>query len=122
MTIEYFQPILETLADLDRHDPKLAFQAARAVGLYRRVWASCEPSGHGGEKVDQKRGILGEAPIKLGNEQDGLQLRPNEQLCFLDSFERALEQTQERLVSVLKEWNQVLRSDLAVMIDTDRYA
>ena len=91
LTIEYFQPLLETLAARDRDDPKLAFQAARAVGLYRRVWASCVSSGLGGEKADQKRGISGEALIKLGNEQDGLQLRPNEQLCFLDSFERALE-------------------------------
>jgi hypothetical protein len=35
-------PVLETLADLDRDDPKLAFQAARPVGLFRRLWASCE--------------------------------------------------------------------------------
>ncbi|CAG8253249.1 unnamed protein product, partial [Penicillium nalgiovense] len=40
LTIEHFQPILETLANLDRDDPKLAFQAARPVGLFRRLWAS----------------------------------------------------------------------------------
>ncbi|KAJ5300047.1 hypothetical protein PENANT_c154G08677 [Penicillium antarcticum] len=34
LAIEQFQPILETLADLDRDDPKLAFQAARSVGLF----------------------------------------------------------------------------------------
>ncbi|OGE46507.1 hypothetical protein PENARI_c219G08465, partial [Penicillium arizonense] len=28
LTIEHFQPILATLANLDRDDPKLAFQAA----------------------------------------------------------------------------------------------
>ncbi|KGO69279.1 hypothetical protein PITC_094780 [Penicillium italicum] len=34
LAIEQFQPILETLADLDRDDPKLAFQAARSVGIF----------------------------------------------------------------------------------------
>lgn len=37
LTIEQFQPILETLADLYRDDLKLAFQAARPVGLSRHL-------------------------------------------------------------------------------------
>ncbi|KAJ5651588.1 uncharacterized protein N7484_005311 [Penicillium longicatenatum] len=35
-----FQTVLETLADLERDDPKLAFQASRLVGIYRRLWES----------------------------------------------------------------------------------
>ncbi|OGE46467.1 hypothetical protein PENARI_c098G06338, partial [Penicillium arizonense] len=52
LTIEHFQPILATLANLDRDDPKLAFQAARSVGLYRRLCASCMPRHLSGEDVD----------------------------------------------------------------------
>jgi hypothetical protein len=32
---------MEALARLERGDPKLAFQAARIVGLYRCLWESC---------------------------------------------------------------------------------
>ncbi|KAJ5871110.1 uncharacterized protein N7529_003463 [Penicillium soppii] len=53
LAIEHFQPILETLADLDRDDPKLAFQVARHVGLYRRLWASCVPKHLDGEISDR---------------------------------------------------------------------
>ncbi|OQE54875.1 hypothetical protein PENNAL_c0445G11692, partial [Penicillium nalgiovense] len=96
LTIEHFQPILETLADLDRDDPKLAFQAARPVGLFRRLWAS--------------------STTKLNKQRDGFQLRPDEQLSRLSSLEQALEQTQERLISVLKDWNQSSRGDLAMLM------
>ncbi|KAJ5982707.1 hypothetical protein N7451_012807 [Penicillium sp. IBT 35674x] len=33
--------VLEAFADLERDDPKLAFQASRLVGIYRRLWESC---------------------------------------------------------------------------------
>lgn len=39
--MEPFQPVLEILKQLEEEDPKLAFQAARLVGLYRRLWESC---------------------------------------------------------------------------------
>ncbi|CEJ62523.1 hypothetical protein PMG11_11020 [Penicillium brasilianum] len=32
-----FEPAMEALAQLEREDPKLAFQAARIVGQYRRL-------------------------------------------------------------------------------------
>jgi hypothetical protein len=43
LATERFQLISEKLADLERDDPKLAFQAARPAGLYRRIWASFVP-------------------------------------------------------------------------------
>lgn len=52
LAVEHFQPMLETLADLDRDDPKLAFQEARHVGLYRHLWASCVPKRLEGEISD----------------------------------------------------------------------
>lgn len=36
-----FQPILKKLTNLERDDPKLAFQTARTLGLYRHTSASC---------------------------------------------------------------------------------
>ncbi|KAI3286518.1 hypothetical protein DTO002I6_8189 [Penicillium roqueforti] len=120
--IDQFQPILETLADLDRDDPKLAFQAARTVGLYRRLWASCVPKHREGEKLDENDKTSREVTTELSNERDGLQHRPGEQLSCLYSFEQALGQTQERLVGVLKGWNQCSRSDLAVLMDIKRHA
>ncbi|KAJ6103458.1 hypothetical protein N7486_005885 [Penicillium sp. IBT 16267x] len=41
LSTEPFQTVLEALADLEHDDPKLAFQASRLVGIYRRLWESC---------------------------------------------------------------------------------
>ncbi|OQE62190.1 hypothetical protein PENNAL_c0267G07262 [Penicillium nalgiovense] len=72
LTIEQFQPILETLADLYRDDLKLAFQAARP--------ASCEPKHPENEIPDENKRARKEATAKLSNERDGFQLHPDEQL------------------------------------------
>ena len=113
---------METLADLDRDDPKLAFQAARTVGLYRRLWASCVPKHLEGGIPDENHKTSKEATTKLSNERDGLQLRPDEQLSRLYSFEQALEKTQERLTGLLKDWNQCSKSELALLMDIKRRA
>ncbi|CAG8606997.1 unnamed protein product [Penicillium salamii] len=120
--IEQFQPILETLADLDRDDPKLAFQAARTVGLYRRICASYVPKHRNGENSDENDKTSWETTIEPSNERDGLRHCPGEQLSHLYSFEQALGQTQERLIGVLKDWNQCSRSDLAVLMDIKKHA
>jgi hypothetical protein len=46
-----FEPAMEALARLEREDPKLAFQAARIVGLYRRLWESCTSKHIEGSKL-----------------------------------------------------------------------
>lgn len=74
------------------------------------------------EKPDENDRAPKEANAKLSNERDGLQHRPDEQLSRLYSFEQALGQTQERLIGVLKDWNQCSRSDLAVLMDIKRRA
>lgn len=65
LSTEPFQPIL-MIADLERDDPKLAFQVARLVGLYRRLWESCVPKHLDGEKLEQNNQILREANMHLG--------------------------------------------------------
>jgi hypothetical protein len=56
----------------------------------------------------------------LSNGRDGFQLRPDEQLSRLVFLEQALEQTKERLISVLKDWNQSPRGNLAMLMDIER--
>ncbi|CAG8209376.1 unnamed protein product [Penicillium salamii] len=68
LAIEQFQSTLEILAGLDRDDPKLAFQAARIVGLYRRLWASCVPKYREGEKPDENDKNSGETTTKVSKE------------------------------------------------------
>lgn len=46
-----FEPAIEALARLEREDPKLAFQAARIVGLFRRLWESCTSKHIEGNKL-----------------------------------------------------------------------
>jgi hypothetical protein len=75
-----------------------------------------------GEISEENDKTSKEATTKLSNERDGFQLRPDEQLPRLYSFEQAFEQTQERLTGVLKDWNQCSRSDLVLLMDIKRRA
>ena len=77
-----FQPILEKLADLERDDPKLAFQAARP---YRRIWASCVPRHLDEEKLGQISKASKGASINPSEGKDGFPLR-HEQLYRLHLF------------------------------------
>ncbi|KAJ5144310.1 hypothetical protein N7526_001818 [Penicillium atrosanguineum] len=96
LVTEPFQPVSEALADLERDDPRLAFQAARLMGLYRRL---C---------------------VHLSNERDSLQLRHAEQLSRLRFFDQALQSSWERLTGILNDWNQLSRGDLAELVDVNR--
>ena len=117
---EPFQPVLEALADLERDDPKLAFQAARLVGLYRRLWESCVSKHLDCEKTNETNQLLREASVHLSNERDSLQLCHAEQLSRLRFFDQALKSSRERLSGLLIEWNQFSRGDLAELVDADR--
>lgn len=80
------------------------------------------PKHRKGENPDENDKTSREVTTELSNERDGLQHRPVEQLSRLYSFEQALGQTQERLIGVLKDWNQCSRSGLAVLMDIKRRA
>lgn len=81
LATERFRPILEKLADLERDDQKLAFHAARPARLYRRIWASCVPEHLDEENLGQNNKASRGANINPNDGKDGLQLRPDEQLC-----------------------------------------
>ena len=107
-----FQPVLEVLADLERHGPKFAFPATRLVGLYRRLWESCVSKHFDGEKLEQSNRNLKEDGMCLTNERDSLQRRHDKQLAQLRFFEQALESSRERLVNLLDDWNYPSRPNL----------
>ena len=108
------------LADLERDDPKFAFPAARLVGLYRCLWEPCVSKHIDGEQLEQSNQVLKEAGTYLRKERDGLQLHHEKQLARLRFFEQALESSQERLTSVLHDWNHPSRFNLPVLPDNAR--
>ena len=120
MIAEPFQPVLAALADLERDDPKVAFRAARLVGLYRRLWGSCVSKHLDGEELEQDNQIFRDASMGLCNERDGLQLRHDEQLSRLRFLEQALGSSRERLTGIINDWNQCSRSKLAASSDIER--
>ena len=108
------------LADLERDDPKVAFPAARLVGLYRHLWESCVSKHIDVQKIEQSNGILKEAGTHLRKERDGLQFRHDKQLARLRFFEQALESSRERLTSLLDDWNYPYSPNLAGLTDAAR--
>ncbi|KAJ6004626.1 hypothetical protein N7540_012995 [Penicillium herquei] len=103
---EPLRPALEALAELDRKDPKLAFQAARILGLYRRLWESCISKHVECKEQVQRNQTLEEAKRHLSKERETLQRRYNEQLSHLQFFDHALHSSRERLNEILSEWTQ----------------
>ncbi|CAG7947325.1 unnamed protein product [Penicillium salamii] len=103
LATERFQPISEKLADLERDDPKLAYQAARPAGLYRHIWASFVPKHLDEEKVGQNSKASRGASNNRSDGKECLQLRPDEQLSRVHLFEQASKLSQEPLMGVLKD-------------------
>jgi hypothetical protein len=64
---------MEALARLECEDPKLAFQAARLVGLYRRLWESCMAKHIERKKLAKENDGLRETQQKLTNEKNRMQ-------------------------------------------------
>ena len=112
--------MLETLADLERDDPKLAFQASRLVGIYRRLWESCVAKHRECDKTIDANIRLKQAGVQLSNERDSLQARHDQQLARLRLFDQALRSSQEQMTGMLIQWSQIPRGDLADLVDVNR--
>ncbi|OKP14853.1 hypothetical protein PENSUB_5734 [Penicillium subrubescens] len=101
-----FAPAMEALARLEHEDPKLAFQAARIVGLYRRLWESCIAKHMEGNKLAKANDALKETHRKLLDEKNRMQSCHDDQIARLRFFDQALESSRLRLTDILKEWNR----------------
>ncbi|KAJ5982640.1 hypothetical protein N7451_012740 [Penicillium sp. IBT 35674x] len=115
-----FQTVLETLADLERDDPKLAFQASRLVGIYRRLWESCVTKHRECDKMIDANLRLKQEGVQLSNERDSLQARHDHQMARLRLFDQALRSSQEQKTGMLIQWSQLPRGDLADLVDVNR--
>lgn len=95
---------MEALARLEREDPKLAFQAARIVGLHRRLWESCISKHIEGCKLSKANHTLRETHRHLTDERNKMQSRHDDQIARLQFFDQSLELSRLRLSDILKDW------------------
>ncbi|KAJ6058286.1 uncharacterized protein N7446_007914 [Penicillium canescens] len=114
LAAEAFQPVIESLERMEQEDPKLAIQAARLVGLYRRLWESCIAKHHDGQQLATDNNQLRITNIQLLRERESLKQRQNNQIARLSLFEHALEQVREGIVGVLKDWDRCAEAATSV--------
>jgi hypothetical protein len=117
---EQFQPILQLLAELEQDDPKLGFQAARILGLYRRLWESCMSKRVGSERLDQTNQELKKENQWLENERGLLLVHHDEQLSQFDHLNQALDSSRERLISILNDWEQCSEGQVVGLMNCER--
>jgi hypothetical protein len=70
---------------------KLALQAARIVGLYRRLWESCMTKHTEANKLASANHGMRETHRKLTEEKNTMQSCHEDQIARLRSFDQALE-------------------------------
>ncbi|CAG8018721.1 hypothetical protein DTO013E5_10224 [Penicillium roqueforti] len=115
LAVEPFQPVLEILKQLEEEDPKLAFQAARLVGLYRRLWESCVSKHVDSQQIEAANEKLRTGNIQLCNEGNHLKHRQDEQVARLHAIDDALDEVRGKLIGVLKVWNERSVGELAIL-------
>ncbi|OQD94892.1 hypothetical protein PENSOL_c023G10806 [Penicillium solitum] len=115
LAAEPFQPVLEILKQLEEEDPKLAFQAARLVGLYRRLWESCVSKHVDSQHIEAENERLRTGNIQLCNEGNHLKHRQDEQVARLHAIDDALDEVRGKLIGVLKVWNERSVGELAIL-------
>jgi hypothetical protein len=115
LAVEPFQPVLKILKQLEEEDPKLAFQAARLVGLYRRLWESCVSKHVDSQQIEAANEKLRTGNIQLCNEGNHLKHRQEEQVARLHAIDDALDEVRGKLIGVLKVWNERSVGELAIL-------
>ncbi|KOS37215.1 hypothetical protein ACN38_g12001 [Penicillium nordicum] len=90
---------------MEQEDPKLAIQAARLVGLYRRLWESCISKHHADQSLAADNNELRITNTQLFREREYLKQQQNNQITRLTLFEEALGKVREGIVGVLKDWD-----------------
>ncbi|CAL5871613.1 uncharacterized protein PFLUO_LOCUS5866 [Penicillium psychrofluorescens] len=101
---EPFQPVLDILERLDHADPKLAAQAARLVGLYRRLWESCVSKHLDSQRLQEANHQLRTSNVRLCQERETLKHGYEDQEALLDYFQQGLEKARNGIVDVLRIW------------------
>ncbi|CAG7957140.1 unnamed protein product [Penicillium salamii] len=115
LAVEPFQPVLEILKQLEEEDPKLAFQAARLVGLYRRLWESCVSKHVDSHQIEAANEKLRIGNIQLCNEGNHLKHRQHDQVARLHAIDDALDEVRGKLIGVLKVWSERSVGELTIL-------
>lgn len=106
--------MLEILQRLEKEDPKLASQGTRLLGLYRRMWESCVSKHVDIQRLEDANHQLRTNNVQHCHEAEHLKHRQGDQLARLRFFEQALEESRQRLLGILKEWNAISAGELAL--------
>ncbi|OQE12806.1 hypothetical protein PENFLA_c062G03516 [Penicillium flavigenum] len=117
MAVDPFQSVLEILKQLEEEDSKLAFQAARLVGLYRRLWESCVSKHVDSQQIEMANEKLRAGNIQLCNEGNHLKHRQDEQVARLHAIDDALDEVWGKLIGVLKVWNERSVERIKLVLD-----
>ncbi|KAI2787060.1 hypothetical protein POX_f07415 [Penicillium oxalicum] len=109
-----FQSVLNTLDKLEREDPKLASQAARLVGLFRRLWESCVTKHVDAQALEDTNQALRADNVQLRQEEGRLKKREEDQTTRLASFHEGMEHAREQMLEALKNWNMYVSDDVTL--------
>ncbi|KAF3004646.1 hypothetical protein E8E15_000220 [Penicillium rubens] len=112
-----FEPVLEALQRLEQEDPKLAFQSARLLSLFRRVWQSYLSKRAEIQRLEDANDLLRADNTQHSDEAEHLKHQQSDQLVQLHALESALEKTRQNLLGVLEDWNSCAAADSAVVSD-----
>lgn len=104
---EPFQPVLDIIDRLDHDDPKLAAQAARLVGLYRRLWESCISKHLDTQRLQEVNHQLRANNLQLCQERETLQNQYEDLEALLAHFQQGLEKARDGILNVLRIWGNL---------------
>jgi hypothetical protein len=104
--------VLDTLDKLERDDPKLAFQAARLVGLFRRLWESCVSKHVDTQGLEDTTQALRADNAQLRQEGHRLKKREEDQVGRLASFQEGMEHARDQMLNALRNWNMYISDDV----------
>lgn len=106
-----FQLVLDTLDKLEHNDPKLAFQAARLVGLFRRLWESCVTKHIDAQALENTNQAFRVDNMKLRQEEAHLEKREEDQATRLAYFQESMDHAREQISDALGKWNMYVLDD-----------
>jgi hypothetical protein len=106
--------VLDTLDKLERDDPKLAFQAARLVGLFRRLWESYVSKHIDTQGLEDTTQVLRANNAQLRQEEHRLKKREVDQVGRLASFQEGMEHARDQMLDALRNWNMYVSDDVKI--------
>lgn len=99
--------LLRELQQLDDEDPVLAAQAARLVGLYRRLWSSYVAKHADGHRLGKENRRLERSNHRLSEENRQMSRHYADQEAQLHHFQEAFRKVREAIIEIFARWKDV---------------